>query len=627
MNATWGFPVSSTIHRTGLGEAGIETFSGSPIGSLVREICQNSLDAVKDVTKPVEVEFNSFNINKNEFPDYNTLIEIFNQCKTFSDTHMDNKKTSKFFQKAIEIIDKNKIPMLRISDYNTRGLTGSGNIDKTNAWTSLIYSDGISDKDSNSAGSYGIGKNATFACSDFRTVFYSTYDFEGNKVSQGVSKLISFKNTEGKFVENIGYYGESLKPVYNLINIDSTYTRDTSGTDIYIAAFKQPTDWEKGIIVSVLENFILSIFSDKLSVKVNDKIINKNTLKDLINMYSDSLKFSYDYYQVLVSDKTVSKDIEISDIGTVNIKVLFDKNFKRRVLMSRGNGMKIYDQDRISASVYFAGVLSITDDRVNEVFRAMENPQHSAWEPDRCGDKKRVYKKILQQLKRDIKTFIIAKGQGTIADEVDAEGIGEFLPDLSNQDNTSETNTQSESLNYKTNSVKLDRKPIKNTINNSTGEQNENDSQDISDVLGSFDEEGTLSGYANGGGEHSGDRPPANSFIEDEEGNANLTISRNIKIKNIRIMVINQLEKKYKMILTLEESVSKGYVIINLSGEQGTDKANVNKAVLIDTVNKNLKTRSNKIYFDNIMKSKKLIIEFNLEYTECCSLEAKVYEY
>lgn len=53
---------------------------------------------------------------------------------------------------------------------STLRLTGSDKIDGINPWTSLIYSDGVSDKDVSSGGSYGIGKNAIFVCSKFRTV-------------------------------------------------------------------------------------------------------------------------------------------------------------------------------------------------------------------------------------------------------------------------------------------------------------------------------------------------------------------------------------------------------------------------------------------------------------------------
>ena len=65
--------------------------------------------------------------------------------------------------------------MLRISDHLTSGLTGSRELINTN-WTNLIKSSGVSDKKGASGGSFGIGKFATFACSDYASVFYSTYD-------------------------------------------------------------------------------------------------------------------------------------------------------------------------------------------------------------------------------------------------------------------------------------------------------------------------------------------------------------------------------------------------------------------------------------------------------------------
>jgi len=80
MTARWIFPESNTMHRIGIGESGIETFRGSPISSLVREICQNSLDAVKDKSKPVRVEFEFFEILADEFPDKNNLMNTFEQC-------------------------------------------------------------------------------------------------------------------------------------------------------------------------------------------------------------------------------------------------------------------------------------------------------------------------------------------------------------------------------------------------------------------------------------------------------------------------------------------------------------------------------------------------------------------
>ena len=44
----WNFPSNNYGQILGIAESGVETFNGTPIKSLAREICQNSLDAALD---------------------------------------------------------------------------------------------------------------------------------------------------------------------------------------------------------------------------------------------------------------------------------------------------------------------------------------------------------------------------------------------------------------------------------------------------------------------------------------------------------------------------------------------------------------------------------------------------
>ncbi|AGY75244.1 hypothetical protein [Clostridium autoethanogenum] len=634
MNGSWLFPESNTMHRTGLSEAGIETFNGSPVSSLVREVCQNSLDAAKDKTLPVVVEFRSFDISTNKFPDGERLLKIFKLCEKFSCTNMDNKRTSNFFHNNIELFNNEKLRMLRISDYNTMGLSGSDEIDKINPWTGLIYSDGISDKDKDSAGSFGIGKNAPFACSEFRTVFYSTLDYTGKSASQGVSKLISFKNENENFVESIGYFGNNQYPIFELLNLDPGFNRTSSGTDIYISAFKCDIDFEKQIICSVLENFILSIYSKTLDVIVNDKKINKDSLSHIMKKYSTDLKYANDYYKVLVSDKCVSTQIGIGDIGNINLRILFNKDFKRRILMSRSNGMKIYDQDHMPSSIYFAGIVTTADEKTNQFFRDMENPQHNGLEPDRCKKNALKYKKILHQMRHDIKQFIIEKGQGTVTDQVDAEGVGEFLPDLSQDQTDVENKVNSEGLNYRTGNVLIKRTQIKNDSNGQVEDGSSDDIIDsISNLHGNYNENGVIKGYSHGIGHREGKYSPIASRNENLEGDSTLFRNKIILPLSIRMMSINPTLNMYKLIFLLKNVLNHGYIEINLSCEQGNDKAKIGEAFMIGKEShKKLKVRSNKIYLENMPKMEKIGIEFKLSFSIAnfpinCSLEAKIYGY
>ena len=42
---TWRFPLNDYGQIFGIADSGVETFKGTPMKSLAREICQNSIDA------------------------------------------------------------------------------------------------------------------------------------------------------------------------------------------------------------------------------------------------------------------------------------------------------------------------------------------------------------------------------------------------------------------------------------------------------------------------------------------------------------------------------------------------------------------------------------------------------
>ena len=64
----WRFQSNQGGEINGISDPGIESFKGTPLKSLAREICQNSLDAQKDFDKPVLVKFSSYKIKKTDIP-------------------------------------------------------------------------------------------------------------------------------------------------------------------------------------------------------------------------------------------------------------------------------------------------------------------------------------------------------------------------------------------------------------------------------------------------------------------------------------------------------------------------------------------------------------------------------
>lgn len=88
-------------------------------------------------------------------------------------TRPKNEKEKGFFEQAVRALELPEIKILRISDFNTTGVTGP--CEEGYPFHALAKSDGVSAKeDLSSGGSFGIGKNAAFALSDIQTAFIST---------------------------------------------------------------------------------------------------------------------------------------------------------------------------------------------------------------------------------------------------------------------------------------------------------------------------------------------------------------------------------------------------------------------------------------------------------------------
>ena len=116
---TWEFPSNNHGQIYGISDSGVETFLGTPIRSLAREICQNSLDAAIDNDKPAHVSFSTFDLNTSTLPDIVGLRSAFQNALDFWSLQ-NSDKTKKFFRGALSVADKPTVTCLRISDFNTK---------------------------------------------------------------------------------------------------------------------------------------------------------------------------------------------------------------------------------------------------------------------------------------------------------------------------------------------------------------------------------------------------------------------------------------------------------------------------------------------------------------------------
>ena len=450
----WYFPTNMGGQDEGFENQGINQFKMSPYGKLAREIIQNSYDAKKESEKKVKVEFRLEKIKKSKIPNLDSIIEGINASAEY---FPDSERLEKFRQKANEKYENDTIDVLKISDYNTKGLQG---IDKRRGsdWYGLIKSSGNSPKKGSSGGSYGAGKHAAFVFSYFRTILYGTYVEEEGYAFQGKSILCSHKK-DGVLKSNIGFWGNiyenECKPVRNQEDMDDFYKRNESGTDVYVIGAKlEKEKWFESIIYSVVENFWKLIIEDKLEVKIIDNgtdiDINYKNVRALAEKgKNENIKIddgeSFEAYKFIELNDSV-KEVKYGSIceeNDVELKIAKMPQYpEKRILKMRDKEMKIEMLSPRKRPVNFIALVTATGKELNRQLRESEPQTHDKWSADNVedeGDKKIIgdtIKRLNNWINEQINDLIYIDDE----DEFDAEGI-DFL-NIEDEDIDGEKNEQ-----------------------------------------------------------------------------------------------------------------------------------------------------------------------------------------
>lgn len=615
----WNFPSNNNGDINGISNAGIETFRGAPYKSLAREICQNSLDAKLDNKDKVYVEFSLFKYKTKDLPGYDVLKEVLNCCNDYW-IKDNNKKGIKFFENSLKVINNDYINILRISDFNTKGLDGSHKAEHS-TWNSLVKGNGVSNKEGGAGGSFGIGKSAPYACSHIRTIFYSTLDFEGNEAYQGVSKLTTCRY-KGDLTTGTGYYGnvEDNSPLFTQLNLQEGFVRKESGTDIYVVGFMKEEDYKIQILSSVLDGFLVAIWNGTLEVKIDDIIVNKDSLHNLINKYKDKIsKNVINYYEVLKNSSQENIKVwDFNGLGNAKLYLMQHEGYCRKIYMSRSNGMKIFEQNRLSSYIEFAGVLILEGEELNSFFRDMETPSHDKWEPERSDSKNA--KKYKKELFKQLKDYVKELQKVSDEDELDVSGLGEYLCDevlIGDRD-------KKEGIDNSISTVTFKPIDMKNKNNSKINNKLKKDKNDFMDTFGYEDENGTGSGKINLGGDinENNNGGKEGSYTEDLNSTNEMKKEVLVSTSATRIFCSNKLNNEYRLIFKTNEDIKEGYIEISLLGEQGSKKCKVLKCKMN---NENLKIDNNRIYIKDIVKNKKNSITIQIDYDNYCTIEVDVY--
>lgn len=647
----WRFPITFDGGGLGFNDGGTQLFKDDSVQSLAREVCQNSIDArPKESIMPAEVEFSVFKISKLQFPGYDDFIKIINNeikhCKSF---YKNNKAALEYYQDALKTLMQDEILCLRISDFNTTGLTIKGT-SRNNNWANLVIHSGTNDKNPEDGGSFGLGKNAMYACSKFGALYFSTYTNEEIKRSECVAKLSYYYDEDGSVIHGLGNFGnycsgrsnEDDKPIPDICNLDKNFTRRQNefGTDVYILGFELSSSdiysteeqnlskFEYDIASAIIDNYFISILENKLVVKINNISINSNNIYEIFDsiyekhpeLFNQNTK---DYLEIMKEDN-VKYPISIMEpnIGDAELRISLNPNYHNRIAMVKNTGMKIFDKGNFPQITIFSGILILRNKDTNGYFKKMENPAHDDWILDRIkSDKtaKQRYDRMFNQVKDIIKQL----AKDNAPDSMDVAGLGELLPD--DMDGGTEDNKKENIIDDIVEEIEVKEKkqlPVEKNVSDDDGNNESLSSDGVPDDDGEFE-----ANYGDRSSNNTDGGIISNSSSGIGKGGLNINKGSTLKYVKKRNFY-NYAKKCYTLTILSNEDIKNCKIAIFLSGEQANFPAEISYANITRGIlgKKNLLTNGNIIELGKVSRDEKVEILYSLKDAENYSLEVNVYE-
>ena len=433
-------------------------FSIDRWSSFAREIIQNSLDAQDDFEKPVIVEFDlNKNLSLKEIPGGERCKEILERCKDSAS----NPHTKSTYKKGLEILSREYVDCLKVSDRNTRGVKSG----RDAAWGALVYDEGKSVKQrAGSAGSHGVGKKAPFIISSCRTVFYATknkYEENGIEKSdslvQGKSILINWFDERNTKRNLMGWFGdvnkdaknpnEAIKPLASdLIAQEYPYfvRQDDFGTDVIIVGVNAYSDSkdnnealiQKKIINAVIESFFVAVLMNKLVVKVFGVEINGSNIDDMLANYYEQpqsiksdVKASLRVYKESEAQGFDVNSKEGNKLGVVSIYFELGNEYNKKYYsLIRSHGMKITDKRLQKPNQPFTAVAVVEGIELNNLLSSLENAAHDAFitkDEEVVPDPKAVY--ALNEVEKIISEYIVSNTKIDAKEGQEITGVSNII--------------------------------------------------------------------------------------------------------------------------------------------------------------------------------------------------------
>jgi hypothetical protein len=437
----------------GLGDAGIETFRDKPFAAVARETGQNSRDAQDTPGLPVRITFDQIEVPTSEFPSIGEFLDAARRCLEKAEKRKSEKDIG-FFRQAVAALSARKIQVMRVSDFNTKGVRGP--CEEGSPFHTLAKADGMSVKeDKNSGGSFGIGKSAVSALSDIQTAFYSTLyndDAGSHVLCMGKTLFISHTGADGGERRRKGYWGrkQDFMPIDKITDIPDWLQRQEQGTSIFsICVRENRIDWRYEMLVALLVNFFAAILRSEMEFEIDGGSIrlNKNTIETYfadpeVGSAVDQLKSRAAFetarrlYECLVDEKATMHMLTVPGLGVVNMRVLLREGLTYTIGIVR-NGMFITDNfanfgesfKRFPLHKEFAVAIEPAGPVEGEWFKRLENPSHNDLSAERITDPalRQQGQRAFEKLAKDVRNKIRELAKSEPTHSVELEELNEFF--------------------------------------------------------------------------------------------------------------------------------------------------------------------------------------------------------
>lgn len=397
--------------------------------SVVRETGQNSLDAV-DPNGIVRMEFELGEMPVGSVPGIQDLRENLAQVEVATRTTQGHDR----MEAALALARKNTVPVLRISDFGTIGLSGSESMNApTSPLSALTRGAGISANDGKRGGSFGIGSAVGPMASNLCTVFYTSLPRgESDVVFAGYSRLATHEDSNGILRVGDGFYTD-----LNKVTEDFYYRRNPPqfgpfkprtqpGTDIFIVGYRKAGEdpYLHNIRDAFVDNFMLAIHNGKL--EVSGKTHGKDWHLDAgtLGTYADSHPESRAFYRAI---RDPEPTVTVSErFGKMCLYINVDPDLSKTLhtITMRMPLMKIDTFRHTSIPAKYAAVLVCADPKGNKLLRELEPPQHDSWDGGRASGGPAA----VRELKDFVRKALRERVRERVGELVEIKGLARYLP-------------------------------------------------------------------------------------------------------------------------------------------------------------------------------------------------------